>query len=101
MANQGRCAMVSDAPFTGGWAVFPFQGEKAHHWKDVDGKHLDKYRAEMEQQRFHTNVHFYKSACGRHGYTRDEARAMPLMTPNWPKCKHCQRQLNKHMETKG
>lgn len=94
MAEAGRSAKVSDAEFTGGWAVFAFQGDKAHYWKDIDGPHLDKIRSEMVKAnpgKLTDGIHFYQALCGHIGYARDCAKAMTEMTPNWPKCKHCQR----------
>jgi len=81
--NQQAVAIISGGPiegFTGGWAKFPFSGQRTHYWVDRDAD----YRAVMDVR---SDMNIYESLCDVAGYTTERAPA--LHEGNWPRCKHC------------
>ncbi len=72
-------ATISGGPvddFTGGWAIFPFFGEKAHHWTHDD-------TAKQEGGKV------YNSSCGISVGARTKTPA--LHRGGFLKCKLCER----------
>lgn len=67
-------------PFTKGWAIIPFSGEKPHFWiedKETMPPKIGK----------HGRVRYYTSLCGVVGVTNSAVNA--LAPGDFPKCKRC------------
>lgn len=69
-----------------GWALIPFHGERAHHWKEFVPQ-----ASVLPKIAQGGRVRYYDAACGMHGVTTGR---VPAIDPgNWPRCANCTREL--------
>lgn len=69
--------------FRGGWAKFPFVGQRAHYWEEVHPQTPLIHKGER--------VRVFDAACGVEGFT---AKGMPALNEgSCPRCKNCERRL--------
>lgn len=70
-------AVLSEAPFSEGWAILCFQGEKAHHFQRDGGT---------------DDMPIFKAACGFTGFATKYFPALSVVTTGqMPKCKRCKK----------
>jgi len=75
--NKPFFVTKTDEPFTGGWAILHFQGDKAHWFKSIGDNQ-------------------FEAICGFKGFTSDKVPAFTkLESGTMPYCKKCLKVRNR------